>query len=152
MSNPKQTRAGRTAAAPEPKIEPGAAAESAAVPEDLDEAELAIAHAASAAAAPIVAAAVAAEPALDPPGTPGAARAGADVGAFASVRVLSLFSSANANNGWAYLDGIGWRRFATTNSSAHVNLGLLANGARAQGTPTPVRHESDNQIHEIYLW
>ena len=72
--------------------------------------------------------------------------------AFASVRVIALFSSANALNGWALLDGIGWRRLAATNASAHANLGLLAAAARVQGTPASVRHEADSQIHEIYLW
>jgi hypothetical protein len=36
--------------------------------------------------------------------------------------------------------------------SAHANLGRLAAATRLQGTATPVRHEADNQIHEIYLW
>jgi hypothetical protein len=29
---------------------------------------------------------------------------------------------------------------------------MLLAAARAQGTPVPVRHETDSQIHEIYLW
>ncbi|HEU5110280.1 MAG TPA: hypothetical protein VFT95_17200, partial [Micromonosporaceae bacterium] len=84
--------------------------------------------------------------------TPGAARIGTDAGAFLTARILALFSSAHADNGWAYIEGIGWRRVATGASSAHVNLGMLLSAARIQGTATPVRHEADNLIHEIYLW
>jgi hypothetical protein len=137
---------------PAPQISPGTAVDAIGVPEDLDEAEPALAQAPSGAAGAVAAAVAAAEPAMDPPGTPGAARTVTNAGAFAKLRVLSLFSSEHATNGWLFLEGVGWRRIATADPSAHVNLGLLGAAVRAQGTPTPVRHESDNQVHEIYLW
>jgi hypothetical protein len=122
------------------------------VPADLTDAELALARGSAPAPPPPVVdnGAVLARPTLDPPGTPSAA--GTLPAGFVSVQVLALFSSGDADNGQANLDGIGWRRLATTNDSAHVNLNLLAAAARIQGTPTPVRHEADNQIHEIYVW
>jgi hypothetical protein len=127
------------------------------VPAELTDAELALARGTAANPAspadpvpsPVIVEAVAG-PALDPPGTPGAAST-LPVG-FASVKVLALFSSDQPNTGQANLDGVGWRRLATTNDSAHANLGLLASAARIQGTAAPVRHEADNQIHEIYVW
>jgi hypothetical protein len=152
MPNTQPTRQSRTAAPPRPDVDPAARGESVAVPEDLDEAALALAQAPATGAGAVAAAIAAAQPSLDPPGTPGAARAVIDAGIFSNVRVLSLFSSGHSMNGYGFLEGVGWRRFATTNPSAHVNLGLLASGAREQGFATPVRHEADGQIHEIYLW
>lgn len=49
-------------------------------------------------------------------------------------------------------EGIGWKRIATANDSAQTTLGLLATGARIGGAAASVRHERDNQIHEIYVW
>jgi hypothetical protein len=66
--------------------------------------------------------------------------------------VLALFSTGAHANGWAFLEGIGWKRIATANDSAQTTLGLLASVARIAGTAASVRHESDNQIHEIYVW
>ena|SRR2546421_5671339 len=119
----------------------------------LDESELALARSTGTPAATSAAARAAeAQPMLDPRGTPGAARQPATAGLFQSVRVLALFSSNNHDNGWANLEGVGWRRFASTNDSAQTSLNLLAAAARIQGTPASVRYENDNQIHEIYVW
>lgn len=122
------------------------------VPAELTEVELALARAGSAAADPPPVAPVeaVAAPCFDPPGTAGAA--GALPTGFAAVRVLALFSSDEPTNAQANLDGVGWRRLATTNESAHANLALLAAAARVQGNAVPVRAEADNQIHEIYVW
>jgi hypothetical protein len=153
MPSQQTSRQGRgSTAPPQPTASPGDAP-GGAVPRDLDEAALAEAQSEGYIGPGTVAPATAgaAEPMLDPPGTPGASRV-ADAGAFANVRVLALFSSAHPNNGHAFLEGVGWRRFATDSTSAHLNLGALSAAARAQGTATPVRHEGDGKIHEIYLW
>jgi hypothetical protein len=126
-----------------------------AVPPELTDAELALARGEVApeptpAPAPPAPETELARPALNPPGTPGAVNT--VPAGFSSVRVLALFSSGDPENGQANLDGIGWRRVAATNDSAHVNLSLLAAAARMQGTATPIRHDADNQVHEIYLW
>ena len=144
------TQAEYGASAPSPTTSPATMADGIPVPEDLDEAELAITQAPGAEVRERITGPAA--PTLDPPGSPGAARADQAVGAFPAVRVLSLFSSAHPVNGWAFLEGVGWRRLAVNDPSAHANLGRLAAAARLQGTATPVRHETDNQIHEIYLW
>jgi hypothetical protein len=47
---------------------------------------------------------------------------------------------------------VGWRRFATTNDSAHAALSTLASAARSQGGTVLARDDADGQIHEIYLW
>jgi hypothetical protein len=154
---PRQQTGGRArdGAPPEPTATPRAAAEDATeatVPTALDETAMALAQSPGTMLSQARRAAAAAGPLLDPPGTPGAARIGANAAAFPTAKVLALFSSAHATNGWAHLAGTGWRRIATGSASAHVNLGMLLAAARAQGTATPVRHEGGNQIHEIYLW
>jgi hypothetical protein len=88
------------------------------------------------------------------PVSPGAGLAAdpAAASAFQNVRVLALYSSGAHANGWAFLEGVGWKRLAVANDSAQNTLGLLVTAARIAGTAASVRHESDNQIHEIYVW
>ncbi len=151
MSNARSTRPASSRSAP--VLDPQTSSETLDQPRQLDESDLALAQSAGAQATAAAAAMAAeAQPMLDPPGTPGAARQPANAGAFQSVRIQALFSSAAHDNGWAYLEGVGWRRIATTNDSAQTSLGLLTAAARIQGTPAPVRYENDNQIHEIYVW
>src|SRR6266571_1193817 len=144
MSSPRNTRTSGSRSAP--VLDPRAGTETLDQPRQLDESELALAQGAGAATA-----AAQARPVLDPPGTPGAARQPAAAGVFQSLRILALFSSSAHDNGWAYLEGVGWRRIATTNDSAQTSLDLLTAAARIQGTPASVRYENDNQIHEIYV-
>jgi len=92
-------------------------------------------------------------PVLHPPGTAGAATAATNLaGTWQSKQVLALFATRNSRNGWAYLDGVGWRKLATTNDSAHIALGMLASASRLSGKAIVARDEADGQIHEIYLW
>lgn len=120
------------------------------VPPELTEAELAIARGEATTGPPEPAPVPLARPTVDPPDAPSGS--GPLPAGFVSVKVLALFASSDTRNGRANLDGLGWRRLAATNDSAHLNLGLLATAARMQGTATPVRHEADEQIHEVYLW
>ena len=151
MSSPRNTRTSGSRSAP--VLDPRAGTETLDQPRQLDESELALAQGAGAATATTTTTAAAqARPVLDPPGTPGAARQPAAAGVFQSLRILALFSSSAHDNGWAYLEGVGWRRIATTNDSAQTSLDLLTAVARIQGTPASVRYENDNQIHEIYVW
>ena len=92
-------------------------------------------------------------PILHPPGTAAAASTVTNlVGAWQTKQIRALFNNRASRSGWAYLDGIGWRQFATTNDSAHVALGLLASAARVSGSNVVARDEADGQLHEIYLW
>ena len=92
-------------------------------------------------------------PALHPPGTAGAAAGQVNLaGTWQTKQVLALFNTRSSRTGWAYLDGVGWRRLATTNDSAHTALGILASASRMTGSPVVARDEADGQVHEIYLW
>jgi hypothetical protein len=149
MTSPRNPQPGSRSA---PVLDPQAGIATQDQPHQLDETELALTRGTGTAATGAAMAAAEAQPMLDPPGTPGAARQPAAVGAFQSLRVLALFSSNNPDNGWAFLEGVGWRRIATANDSAETSLSLLTMAARIQGTPASVRYENDNQIHEIYIW
>ncbi|MBN1174186.1 MAG: hypothetical protein JXA67_18590 [Micromonosporaceae bacterium] len=123
-------------------------------PVALDESQLALAQTGGTAGStqtPTMAQA-AAEPVLHPPGTAGAAMSASMVGAWNTRKVLALYMTQHSRNGWAYLDSVGWRRFATTNDSAHLALSMIASTARTTGATVQARDEADNQIHEIYCW
>jgi len=92
-------------------------------------------------------------PILHPPGTAGADGATASIaGSWQTKQILALFSTRAARSGWAYLDGVGWRKFPTNNDSAHMAIGQLASAARVAGGPVVTREEADGSLHEIYFW
>jgi hypothetical protein len=124
-------------------------------PIDLTEDQLAIAHETGAASTTTGTATVSGHtaPILHPPGTVGATTGTANLaGTWQTKQVLALYSTRASRSGWAYLDGVAWRRFATTNDSAHVALSSLASAARTSGRAVMAREEADGQLHEIYLW
>jgi hypothetical protein len=94
-----------------------------------------------------------AAPVLHPPGTAGATTGTANLaGTWQTKQVLALYNTRASRSGWAYLDSVGWRRFATTNDSAHAALSTIASAARTSGGTVVARDEADAQIHEIYMW
>jgi hypothetical protein len=124
-------------------------------PIDLTEDQLALTHQAGAVTGMTGAATVSGHPApvLHPPGTIGAtAGTGNLAGTWQTKQILALYNTRASRSGWAYVDGVGWRRFATTNDSAHVALSMLASAARVSGGTVLARDEADGQLHEIYLF
>jgi hypothetical protein len=125
-------------------------------PADLTADQLALTHRADAGLAASMADSTTATrngPVAHPPGTAGAATDQVSLaGTWQTKQILALFNTRNSRNGWAYLDGVGWRRLATTSDSAHMGLGILASAARASGRPVVARDEADGQLHEIYFW
>jgi len=93
-----------------------------------------------------------AAPVLHPPGTAGAASAQNLAGTWQTKQVLALFNTRASRTGWAYLDGVGWRRLAASGDSAHTALGILASASRSSGRAVIARDEADGQLHEIYFW
>ncbi len=67
-------------------------------------------------------------------------------------RVLGLWTFANDKIGWIWIDGVGWRQLAYTNSSSFIALTLLAASARVSLSRVDYREESDGLIHELYVW
>lgn len=69
-----------------------------------------------------------------------------------SKKVTALWCNASDRNAYAAVDGVGWRRLSNANDSAHLNLAMLASHAEHTGSNCNIRVESDNMIHEIYVW
>jgi hypothetical protein len=134
---------------------PTGSVEQLARPTDLTEAQIALTHQFGAEAATTTAApprAAEAGPVLHPPGTAGAAAPQKLVGTWQTKQVLALFNTRAGRTGWAYLDGVGWRRMATTGDSANMALDILTSASRLSGRTVVARDEADGQVHEIYFW
>ncbi|WP_410630836.1 hypothetical protein [Amycolatopsis sp. cmx-4-83] len=99
-----------------------------------------------------VAAEPSAEPVLSPPG---AARAAAPVTTAAAwqsnKKVLALWTNNAPRNGYAFVDGVGWKHLATNSDGVHETLLMLAASAKLGGSVT-YPEAADGFIHEIYLW
>ncbi|MEU8637079.1 hypothetical protein AB0C38_33325 [Amycolatopsis sp. NPDC048633] len=92
------------------------------------------------------------EPVLSPPGAPQTAAPSAAAAAWQSnKKVLALWTNNADRNGYAYVDGIGWKRLATNSDSVHEALLSLASSGRLAGSVT-YPEAADGLIHEIYLW
>ena len=118
-------------------------------PRPLSEHELALA----ATGTQTISASAAAVPTMSPPGTPGAIVAIEGVGTWLTgKKVVAMWANRAARNGYAYLDGVGWKRLADTSDSAHSSLTILASAARQIGSTVNVRDEGDGRIREIYVW
>lgn len=88
---------------------------------------------------------------------PAAALAAAEGGGIGTVwvggkKVNALWSINENRNSWIGVAGVGWLKLANNSDSAIVALTVLgANAKLTQGTVS-YRQESDNMIHEIYVW
>jgi hypothetical protein len=133
-----------------PGIDPGKATTLLAeAPRPLSEQELALA----ATGIQTLSAAAAAEPTMSPPGTPGAIVAIEGAATWLTgKKVVALWSNRGPRNAYAYLEGVGWKRMADTNDSAHSTLSMLASAARQTGSIVHVRDEGDGRAREIYVW
>ncbi|MEV6879314.1 hypothetical protein [Amycolatopsis sp. NPDC051128] len=92
-----------------------------------------------------------AEPVLSPPGAPQTAAAATAAAWQSNKKVLALWTNNADRNGYAYVDGIGWKRLATNSDSVHEALLALASSGRLAGSVT-YPEAADGLIHEIYLW
>ncbi len=68
------------------------------------------------------------------------------------VKVTALWSNASARNAYAFIEGLGWRRVTPANDSAFLTITAMLSHARQMNTTCNVRVESDNHIHEAYVW
>jgi hypothetical protein len=94
-----------------------------------------------------------AAPTQQPPAS--ALAAVGDVGATVWVngkKVNALWSINENRNSWIGVIGVGWVKLANNSDSAIVALTILgANAKLTQGTVN-YRQESDNMLHEMYVW
>jgi hypothetical protein len=98
--------------------------------------------------------AVSAAPTAEPPEAVSGVGIGA-VGATVWVnnkKINALWSINENRNSWVGVAGVGWVKLANNSDSAIVALTMLgANARQTQGTVN-YRQESDNMIHEMYVW
>lgn len=68
------------------------------------------------------------------------------------VKINALWVNSSARNAWAWVGGLGWRRIVFTNDSSFLNVTAMLSHARQVNATCNVRIESDNIIHEVYVW
>jgi hypothetical protein len=94
-------------------------------------------------------------PTAEPPASVGGAAVAGGVGATVWVsgkKINALWSINQNRNSWVSVAGVGWVKLANNSDSAVVALTMLgANAKLTQGTVN-YRQESDNMIHEMYVW
>jgi hypothetical protein len=67
-------------------------------------------------------------------------------------KIVGVWSNASNKNSWINVQGTGWRRIHPASENAVVAMTMLASHARADDRTCSVRVESDNHVHEIYVW
>ena len=85
------------------------------------------------------------------------AAAAADGGIGASVwvngkKINALWAINQNRNSWVSVVGVGWVKFANNSDSAIVAFTTLGADAKLTQGTVNYRQESDNIIHEIYVW
>jgi hypothetical protein len=93
-------------------------------------------------------------PTQEPPASALAAGAGA-VGATVWVnnqKINALWAINENRNSWVSVAGKGWIKLANNSDSAIVALTMLGANAKLTQGMVNYRQESDNLIHEMYVW
>jgi hypothetical protein len=96
--------------------------------------------------------AAASPPQLIPPEETAAAGDTGITAWLSNKKIVGVWSNAANKNSWINVEGTGWRRLHPASENAVVAMTMLASHAKADGRICSVRVESDNQVHEIYVW
>ena len=92
-------------------------------------------------------------PTLEPPARQASGGAESALGAWNNGQhVVGTFGTANDQNQWLNISGVGWKKIINTSSSANMALTILGNHARLMNTVINYRDEADGMVHEIYAW
>lgn len=112
-------------------------------PEEVTEAELAMMGSSGAGS----------EPKEQPPAALGTAAEGG-VGTVwnGDKRIVGLWAMNQVRNSWIYVANVGWQKLANNSDSAIVALTMLAAHARELNRSVTYRTETDNMVHEMYVW
>ena len=97
---------------------------------------------------------VSAAPTAEPPSAAESGGIGA-VGASVWVnnkKINALWSINENRNSWVGVAGVGWVKLANNSDSAIVAMTILGANARQTQGVVNYRQESDNMIHEMYIW
>ena len=100
-------------------------------------------------------AAVTAAPTAQPPDAGGTGGIGGGITATVWVnnkKINALWAINENRNSWAGVAGVGWVKFANNSDSAIVAFTILGANARQTQGVVNYRQESDNMMHEIYVW
>lgn len=110
--------------------------------------QMAVADAGQSFRAPSAPPTMQASPSLPTPGTTVSGAAAWQ----SSKKVDALWTIGEDGNSWIGVAGIGWKKLAHPNETAVCALTMLAAHARCTNASVDYRDESDNMIHEIYVW
>ncbi len=93
-------------------------------------------------------------PSLTPPGEEVLE---ADEGAGASAwhngkKITAMWCNSSARNSYAAVEGLGWRRINNANDGSWISMTMLCSHAEQTNSNCNIRTESDNKIHEVYVW
>ena len=94
-------------------------------------------------------------PTQSPPASAVAAAAAGGVTATTWVTgktVNGLWAINENRNSWIGVAGVGWVKLANNSDSAIVALTMLGANAKVTQGSVNYRQESDNMIHEMYVW
>jgi hypothetical protein len=67
-------------------------------------------------------------------------------------KVDALWTINQDRNSWVGFANVGWKKLAGPNETALSAMTMLFAHARATGSIINYRDESDNLIHEVYVW
>ena len=67
-------------------------------------------------------------------------------------KINALWAISENRNSWVGVAGVGWVKLANNSDSAIVALTILGANARQTQGNVNYRQESDNMIHEMYVW
>jgi hypothetical protein len=99
--------------------------------------------------------AAAAAPSAEPPAAVDAGLGAGAVGATVWVnnkKINALWAINENRNSWVGVAGVGWVKLANNSDSAIVAFTMLGANARQTQGIVNYRQESDNMIHEMYVW
>ncbi|MEJ2455840.1 MAG: hypothetical protein P8103_17020 [Candidatus Thiodiazotropha sp.] len=69
-----------------------------------------------------------------------------------SMTPPALWCNQTDRNAYIYVGGMGWRKLSNANASALLSMVMLASHAEQTNATVNLRVESDNMVHEIYVW
>lgn len=93
-----------------------------------------------------------------PTAEPPEAGSGGGIGAIGATvwinnkKINALWSINENRNVWVGVAGVGWVKLANNSDSAIVAFTMLGANARQTQGAVNYRQESDNMIHEMYVW
>ncbi len=64
--------------------------------------------------------------------------------------VTTMWANSSANNGWAVIAGVGFRKVNNADETSHQTMVALLSLAHATGGKVNVRIDADDLIHEVY--